>query len=237
MVSGGAFAQAVWAAFGPRPEAHARQLVRSRSTTLPTGAGSRRFSLLSALRAHTEAPYKTDLLWEMLRTLNRRGRARTAGTCTWRRGRPRGANTRGLCTAVAAAAAAGQVAPAASLVSAAVMAAAAVAAAAAEAWTAGLALAAAAVGALPAAAAAAAAPGWALALEQVGSSCAPRPRRAEPGTRRTLRLQGASTCPLCTRAAMALPGRSRCTRPAATVGQPPPTRPRGSRGSPSRAAG
>ena len=79
MVSGGAFAQAVWAAFGPRPEAHARQLVRSRSTTLPAGAGSRCFSLLSALRAHTEAPYKTDFLWKTLRALNRPWAARTVG--------------------------------------------------------------------------------------------------------------------------------------------------------------
>jgi hypothetical protein len=40
-------------------------------------AGNRRFCLLSALRAHAEAPYKPDLLWEMLRALNRPGRART----------------------------------------------------------------------------------------------------------------------------------------------------------------
>jgi hypothetical protein len=35
------------------------------------------FGLLSALRAHTEAPYRTDLLWETRRALNRPGRART----------------------------------------------------------------------------------------------------------------------------------------------------------------
>jgi hypothetical protein len=41
-------------------------------------AGNRRFWLSSRLRAHTKAPYKTDLLWETLRVLNRPGRARTA---------------------------------------------------------------------------------------------------------------------------------------------------------------
>jgi hypothetical protein len=33
--------------------------------------------LLSALRAHTKAPSKTDLLWKTLRALKRPGRART----------------------------------------------------------------------------------------------------------------------------------------------------------------
>jgi hypothetical protein len=33
--------------------------------------------MLSALRVHAKAPYKTDLLWETLRALNRPGRART----------------------------------------------------------------------------------------------------------------------------------------------------------------
>jgi hypothetical protein len=42
-------------------------------------AGNRRFWLLSALRAHTKAPYKTTLLWETLRPHNRFGRARTDG--------------------------------------------------------------------------------------------------------------------------------------------------------------
>ena len=35
------------------------------------------FWRLSALRAHTKTPYKTDLLWETLRPLKRPGRART----------------------------------------------------------------------------------------------------------------------------------------------------------------
>ena len=42
-------------------------------------ARTRRFWLLSALHAHTKPPYKTDLLWEMLRELNHSGRDRTAG--------------------------------------------------------------------------------------------------------------------------------------------------------------
>ncbi len=36
-----------------------------------------RSGLLKVMRAHTKAPYKTDLLWEMLRALNRPRRART----------------------------------------------------------------------------------------------------------------------------------------------------------------
>ena len=40
-------------------------------------AGNRRFRLLSALRAHTKEPHKTDPLWETQRALNRPGRART----------------------------------------------------------------------------------------------------------------------------------------------------------------
>jgi hypothetical protein len=40
-------------------------------------AGHRRFWPLSALRAHTKAPYKTDLIWKTLRPLERPGRART----------------------------------------------------------------------------------------------------------------------------------------------------------------
>ena len=42
-------------------------------------AGDRRFWLLSALRAHTKAPYKTDLHRETLMALNRPGTARTVG--------------------------------------------------------------------------------------------------------------------------------------------------------------
>jgi hypothetical protein len=36
-------------------------------------AGKRRFLMLSALRAHTKAPYKTDLPWKMIRPLKRPG--------------------------------------------------------------------------------------------------------------------------------------------------------------------
>ena len=39
-----------------------------------------RFGPLSALRTHPKAPYKTYLLWETLRALNRPGRARTVGS-------------------------------------------------------------------------------------------------------------------------------------------------------------
>ena len=44
----------------------------------PAQAGNRRFWPLSALRAHTKAPQKTDLLLETLRPLKRPGRARTS---------------------------------------------------------------------------------------------------------------------------------------------------------------
>ena len=40
----------------------------------PVRAGSRRFWLLSALRAHTKVPYKADLHRDTLRALNRPGR-------------------------------------------------------------------------------------------------------------------------------------------------------------------
>ena len=50
------------------------------STPLPGGAGNRRFGSLRALRAHTEAPYKTCLLWETLRAPKRPGRAGPDGT-------------------------------------------------------------------------------------------------------------------------------------------------------------
>ena len=40
-------------------------------------AGNHRFWLLSTLRAHTKAPWKTDLHRKTLRVLNRPGRART----------------------------------------------------------------------------------------------------------------------------------------------------------------
>ena len=41
------------------------------------GPEHRRFGRRSALRVHTKALYRTDLLWEMLRALKRPGRART----------------------------------------------------------------------------------------------------------------------------------------------------------------
>jgi hypothetical protein len=40
-------------------------------------AGNRRFGLVSALRAHTKAQYKPDVLWRTRRALDRPGRART----------------------------------------------------------------------------------------------------------------------------------------------------------------
>jgi hypothetical protein len=40
-------------------------------THLPARAGNRRFGRLSALRAHTKAPYKTDLHRKTLMALNR----------------------------------------------------------------------------------------------------------------------------------------------------------------------
>ena len=50
--------------------------IRARDS-VPARAGTRRFRLLSALRAHTTAPCKTELLREALRALNSPGRART----------------------------------------------------------------------------------------------------------------------------------------------------------------
>ena len=40
-------------------------------------ADNRRFGLLNALRAHTEEPYKNDVLWRTLGPLKRPGLART----------------------------------------------------------------------------------------------------------------------------------------------------------------
>ncbi len=48
-----------------------------RHGALPARAGNRRFRSLSALRAHTKAPYKMDFHRKTLRALNRPGRART----------------------------------------------------------------------------------------------------------------------------------------------------------------
>ena len=47
------------------------------SAAPPARAGKRHFRPLSALRAHTKAPYEIGLLWKTMRTLKRRGRART----------------------------------------------------------------------------------------------------------------------------------------------------------------
>jgi hypothetical protein len=44
---------------------------------LTARAANRRFGLLRALRTHTKAPYKPDLLWETLRALNSPAKART----------------------------------------------------------------------------------------------------------------------------------------------------------------
>jgi hypothetical protein len=53
---------------------------RARSASDRTAhAGNRRFWLLSALCAHTKAPYKTDLHRKMLMALNRPETARTVG--------------------------------------------------------------------------------------------------------------------------------------------------------------
>ena len=67
----------------PSPErtSGSSQVVGARCSTCgareSARAGYRRFWPLSAPRAHTKAPYKPDLLWETLRSLNRHGRART----------------------------------------------------------------------------------------------------------------------------------------------------------------
>jgi hypothetical protein len=47
------------------------------TASLSARARGRRLSLLTALRAHANAPSKTDLLWETLRPRKLRGRART----------------------------------------------------------------------------------------------------------------------------------------------------------------
>ena len=56
----------------------ARDQLRGHEPRLCPGR-NRSFGLLSALRAHTKAPYKTDLLWTALRALHRPARARTVG--------------------------------------------------------------------------------------------------------------------------------------------------------------
>ena len=61
-------------------EENAERLIGSGTTaTVSARAGNRRFRPLSALRAHTKAPYKTDLHRKTLMALNRPGTARTDG--------------------------------------------------------------------------------------------------------------------------------------------------------------
>ena len=54
-----------------QPLGHVHHLVR---VEVAARAGTRRFWRSSALRAHTKAPYITDLLWKTLRALKRPGR-------------------------------------------------------------------------------------------------------------------------------------------------------------------
>ena len=54
-------------------------VAREEDHELPGGGGNRRFWPLSALRAHTKAPYKTDLHRKTRRALNRSWAARTVG--------------------------------------------------------------------------------------------------------------------------------------------------------------
>jgi hypothetical protein len=54
-----------------------RQSTACFSADCTARAQNRRVRLLSALRAHTKAPYKTELLWRTLRALNRPGWSRT----------------------------------------------------------------------------------------------------------------------------------------------------------------
>jgi hypothetical protein len=71
---------------------------RGSSSTTATGARNRRFGPSSALRAHTETPYKNDLLsrtlrenpdiWQRRRTRNRPGQARTVERGATERARP-----------------------------------------------------------------------------------------------------------------------------------------------------
>ena len=56
-----------------------RQSADSRMCPFSCRAGNRRFWQLSALRAHTKAPYKTDLHRKTRRALNRSWAARTVG--------------------------------------------------------------------------------------------------------------------------------------------------------------
>jgi hypothetical protein len=56
----------------------ARRITRSSSVSViaaPARAGNRQFGRLGALRAHTKAPYKPDLLRRTLRARNQRSRA------------------------------------------------------------------------------------------------------------------------------------------------------------------
>jgi hypothetical protein len=56
-----------------------RSLKKPGPTSSTARARNHRFWRLSALRAHTKAPYKTDLHRKTLMTLNRPGTARTEG--------------------------------------------------------------------------------------------------------------------------------------------------------------
>ena len=54
-----------------------------RASTWPARAGNRRFWLLSALRTHTTAPYKSDLMWKTLRPPKNSKRPRRVRTGRW----------------------------------------------------------------------------------------------------------------------------------------------------------
>jgi hypothetical protein len=56
-----------------RQAAGARRPLGLAGLRVPARAGNRRFRRLSARRARAKAPYKTDLLWEIRRALNRPG--------------------------------------------------------------------------------------------------------------------------------------------------------------------
>ena len=62
---------------GPKSSSASASSALSSANRSPARAENRRFWLLSALWTHTNAPYKTALLWKTLRALNRPGRART----------------------------------------------------------------------------------------------------------------------------------------------------------------
>jgi hypothetical protein len=61
----------------PGPRSGWSAAAASRAGRIPVRAGNRQFGPLSALRSHTQVPYKTNLLWGTLWALNRPERART----------------------------------------------------------------------------------------------------------------------------------------------------------------